>query len=136
MRTMRAGLIGGGVILGLAGVLGVLGRWADPIAQADEPAVANEIEALVAQLDHPQYRTREEAHAKLVALGMAAFEPLRAAERTATSLEVKTRLAAILREIASVHWRENDLAGALAHAKSEQKPVLVFSTIGGVKGYA
>ena len=126
---MRTGFIVGGLIVGLSCALGVV--W------GDDPAASPEaIDALVARLDDSAYATREDAHAKLVAIGAPALERLRTAERVATSLEVKRRLAAIIRSIASVRWRENDLQGALDRAKTDRKPLLVFSTIGGVKGYA
>ncbi len=107
----------------------VLVFWLLPLlAQAD-------VDGLVAQLGDDSVIEREKAQKALVALGRPALPKLRAHLEQSRDEEVRARLQAIIRHLTQIRWQRN-LVDALAAAKKEGKPLLIFSTIGEPDGYA
>jgi len=100
------------------------------------PALAQDtpVARLVDQLGSDEIDVRERAESELVKLGRPALAELRKSLAAAKD-EPKARLERVVRAITQPRWM-TDTAAALAEAKRLDKPLLVFSTIGDLGGYA
>jgi hypothetical protein len=70
-----------------------------PAAPALQPAPAQEIDGLIADLESPSYRVREKASARLLVLEARAVEPLQRAVASGKSLELVARAQQLLRKL-------------------------------------
>ena len=95
---------------------------------------AREPQALIQQLGSPRYAEREQAQAKLLALGWRVKAPLKEALEKTADLEIRTRLEQILSQLGKPAWR-TDLAAALREARALQKPLLVMGAVGDLDGF-
>jgi hypothetical protein len=114
----RAALIGG-VLLA-----------ATPVGASPLPAPdADQVRALVRQLDDPRFAERRAADQALRRLGIGVVPQLRAELQNRPPLEVARRIELIVNELALLKWH-GDLDEAMSKAERSGKPLLVFSTIG------
>ncbi len=95
----------------------------------EDPAIARHLAALGAE----SIAARDEAEEALAAIGRPAVAAIRRALASADGDE-KARLERVLKLLTEPRWK-TDLDAALAAAKTESKPLLVFSTIGDLGGY-
>lgn len=117
------------LVLGCA-IVGCLSPWA-----AEAPGLAERVRTLVKQLDDPQFQARQQADQELRRLGIDVVPHLRKELEGKHPLEVTRRLESIVNELSRVPWK-TDIAAAQAEAARTGKPLLVFSTIGEVDGFA
>ena len=118
------------VLLGAAASVGLAaGRHS-----SGEPTPA-QVASLVRSLDDNHFIMRERAENSLRELGTRAVPLLRKELQTATSLETRRRLENVIADLSRIPWRR-DLDKAVAEARRSGKPLLVFSTLGEVDGFA
>ena len=99
-----------------------------------EPTPA-QVASLVRSLDDDHFMMRERAENSLRELGTPAVPLLRKEVRAAVSLETRRRLEAVIADLSRISWRRN-LDEAIREATQSGKPILVFSTLGEVDGFA
>lgn len=97
--------------------------------------MADHVKTLVRQLDDPQFLRRQQADQELRRLGIAVVPLLQKELAAKHPLEVTRRLEAIVTELSRIPWR-TDISVAQEEAARTGKPILVFSTIGDVDGFA
>jgi hypothetical protein len=95
---------------------------------------AEQVRALVRQLDDPRFAQRREADQALRGLGIGVVPQLRAELQNRPPLEVARRIEHIVNELAQLKWH-SDLGEAMSKAERSGKPLLVFSTIGTSGGF-
>lgn len=88
---------------------------------------------LIDQLGGDELEVRDAAEEELVKIGRAAMPAVRKAMASAQG-EAKARLERIAKAVTELRWM-TDLAKAREIALRDQKPLLVFSTIGDVGGF-
>jgi hypothetical protein len=79
-----------------------------------DPADAAKVRDLLARLDQEQWKDREDATAQLLGLAGTIEPQLRAAQASATSEEVRSRIAAVLQKIQTLRDAGSDAAGDVA----------------------
>lgn len=127
---MRRGVLGRlTVVLGWAAVC-CLSPWA---AEPADPA--ERVKALVRQLDDQRFATRQQADQELRGLGIAVVPLLQKELEARHPLEVTRRLESIVAELSRIPWK-TEISVAQEEAGRTGKPILVFSTIGDVDGFA
>jgi hypothetical protein len=109
-----------------------------PVPSAPPPAPAR-IKALVADLDSPEFKTREAAEKAIAALGPSAREAVRKARDAADSPEVRDRLGRVLRGWAAVRltadeWRQKRAVLAMELAGTAEARELLKTWAGGAGG--
>ncbi|MBY0527670.1 MAG: thioredoxin family protein [Gemmataceae bacterium] len=102
---------------------------------AEPRSLPERVSALVKQLDDNRFAVRHEADRELRSIGVAVVPLLKKEMETRPPLEVYKRLESIVTDLSSIPWK-TDLAQAREEAKRAGKPILVFSTIGDVGGFA
>src|SRR5204863_722905 len=118
------------VLLGPAASLGL----AAGTDSSGEPTPA-QVASLVRNLDDNRFIVREQAENSLRELGTPAVPLLHKELRAAASLETRRRLEAVIADLSRISWRRN-LDEAIREATQSGKPILVFSTLGEVDGFA
>jgi len=121
------------------------GRWALVLAgaavcclspwAAEPPGMADRVGALVKQRDDDRFAVRQQADRELRQLGIAVVPHLQKALEAKHPLEVTRRLESIVLELSRIPWK-TDMSLAQEEAGRTGKPILVFSTIGEVDGFA
>lgn len=119
-------------LLPLVGLAAVLVGWSIAPSPAAEP---DDITSLVAKLGDRDYRTREQATKTLAAKGWEAVPAMEKALAAAEEPEVIVRLQRVIHGITRLDWHTKP-DDAVAVAKKTGRPILIFSTIGDVNGFA
>jgi hypothetical protein len=123
-------------LLCTAGItFGLTWAWADPPRASATPPDPAKVRALVERLNSNRFAVRDQADRELRQLGLRAVPLLRQALVRPPSLEVERRLEKIVAELTRLPW-QRDLAAAQSEAARQNKPLLVFSTIGEPGGFA
>ena len=92
-------------------------------------------DTLVEQLGDSSIEVREDAELRLRKMGRKIVPDLRRISERHGDPEVRSRAAAVLKAITEVRWW-TDVESARKAAKAEGRPLLVFSTMGPLDGYA
>ena len=105
--------------------------WAPPQAAPDAPRVR----ALVQKLDDDAFAVRRQAEEELRQMGIAVVPLLKKELVAGLTLEARRRAEGVIQELSSLRWQV-DLGAAFDEGKRTNRPVLVFSTIGELDGFA
>lgn len=92
------------------------------------------VQTLLRQLGDDVPRVRSTAVSKLTAKGRAIVPELETALSRESDLEVKARIAMVVRYITQPRWF-TDVQQARIRAELENKPLMVFSTPGPLTGF-
>jgi hypothetical protein len=128
MMKLAAAVTGALVMLAVA-VFCLPPRAAEPVSPADK------VRGLVERLDDNRFEVRTEADRELRSLGVAVVPLLKKEMERRPALEVYRRLENIVTELSSIPWKTS-ISVAQEEATRTGKPILVFSTIGDVDGFA
>jgi hypothetical protein len=129
-KIMRR-LLGGRFALVLTtAVVCCLSPWA-----AEPAGLVERVKVLVRQLDDQRFASRLQADQELRGLGIAVVPLLQKELDAKHPLEVSRRLESIVTELSRIPWK-TETSVAQEEAGRTGKPILVFSTIGDVDGFA
>jgi hypothetical protein len=116
--------------------LGLTWAWCNtPTPAVPDNAEARKVQTLVKRLNDSRFTVREEADRALRNLGIRAVPLLRKELGQPPSLEGQRRLEKIIAHLTRLDWHR-DLAEARRAAGKQNKPLLVFSTMGEPSGFA
>lgn len=98
-------------------------------------AAQDSFETLIEKLGDSSIEVREDAELQLRKMGRTIVPDLRRIAEKHGDPEVRSRAAAVVQAITEIRWW-TDVEGARKAAKAQGRPLLVFSTMGPLDGYA